>query len=66
VNKLLGRHVGIVSDVKGQLERASGFVDFDVEHIIVLLALVQLLTRGGLHRGRKNDIYRKITRTSNL
>ncbi len=66
MNKLLGSHVRIVSDVKGQLERASGFVDFDIKHIVVLFALMQLLTGGGLHRVNINKRYKKITGTSNL
>ena len=48
MNKLLGRHVGIISNVEGELERASGLVDLNVEHIVVLFALVQLLTGCGL------------------
>ncbi len=59
MNELLGSHVGIVSDVKGQLERASGFVDFDVEHIVVLLALMQLLTRRCLHTEREKMTLQK-------
>ena len=48
MDKLLRRHVGIVGHVKGELERAPGLVYLNIKHIVVLLALVQLLPRSGL------------------
>jgi hypothetical protein len=43
VNKLLRGHVRIIGDVEGQLERAPRLVYFNVEHVVILLPLVQLL-----------------------
>ena len=43
MDELLCSHVRVVGEIERQFERASGLVNLYVEHVVVLLPLVQLL-----------------------